>query len=55
MVWAGICQYYTTAEGFGDTIEKAKAMYRGLIGSMCSVEIHGHARDVAKLYEEELI
>lgn len=52
MVWSGICQYYSTSEGFGNNFEKAKAMYNGLINSMCSIEIHGHAREVAKLYPE---
>ena len=52
MVVAGICQYYTTAVGFDEDMDKAKAMYQGLLASGCSVEVHGHARDVAQSYEE---
>jgi hypothetical protein len=52
MAVAGIAQYYTTATGFDENLPKAKAMYEGLLQSKCSVEIHGHARDMAKLFEE---
>ena len=51
MVVAGIGRYYTTANGFDENVEKAKAMYRGLIASTCSVEVHSHAREVSKLYD----
>ena len=52
MVCSGICQYYATQIGFGEDFEKAKAMYRGLRRSNCSVEIHHHAKQVARIYEE---
>ena len=43
-----MCQHYTTAVGFDENLEKAKAMYRGLLASGCSVEIHSHARCVCE-------
>lgn len=52
MVWAGIGRYYSSDNGFGDNLGKAKAMYQGLLMSGCSIEVHGHAREAAKLYEE---
>jgi hypothetical protein len=52
MVVTGIGQYYSTATGFDENLDKAKAMYQGLLDSGCSVEIHGHAEDMAKSYEE---
>lgn len=54
MVVSGIGQYYRTSDGFNDRLEKAKAMYNGLRTSMCSVEIHHHADEMAKSYPELL-
>ena len=54
MVWAGIYQYYTTAEGFGDSMDMVLAMYKGLRGSGCSIEIQSHADGVAKMHPQLL-
>ncbi len=54
MVVSGIGQYYRTSDGFDNRLDQAKAMYNGLRSSMCSVEIHHHADDMAKSFPELL-
>jgi len=63
MVVSGIAQFYSTDVGFdirwGERddyrFEKARNLYTAIQQSMCSVEVKGYARDVARSYglEEE--
>lgn len=50
MALAAIARLYETDDGFGDRRTLAVNLCTALEGSQCSVEVHGHARKVAKLY-----
>ena len=53
MVSAGIARYYTTAYGFrDDDLQRARAMFRGLLKSRCSEAVHDQARRLAAVYPE---
>lgn len=52
MVVAAIAHYHSSEDGFGDRMDKAEAMYRGLIISGCSSEIRWHAEGMLGIYPE---
>ncbi|KUO61376.1 hypothetical protein APF79_11985 [bacterium BRH_c32] len=51
MVVSGIGRFYSTKDGFNDNYETAMNVYKALMQSQCSTEIHYHAEKVAKHYD----
>jgi hypothetical protein len=50
MVVSGICQFYTTQNGFGESKKSAIRIYKAFMMSYCSIEVKGIADEIAKSY-----
>jgi hypothetical protein len=50
MVISGICQFYNTQSGFGESKNRAINIYKAFMKSYCSIEVKGIAEEVAKSY-----
>lgn len=50
MVVVGIGQFYSTKLGFHGKEDKVKITYDAILSSMCSVEVHGYARSIGRMY-----
>jgi hypothetical protein len=53
MVVSGIARFYTTQIGFESNEAEVLRVYDAFMASFCSIEVKGHARDVAESYDLE--
>ncbi len=53
MVVSGLGRFYSSQTGFEGNEEAVKNVYTAILGSQCSIEVHGYAENFARAYDLE--
>lgn len=51
MVASGIAQFYDSKHGLGQDLDKARKIVEAFERSSCSMEVKGHARELAEYFD----